>query len=96
MVGEDLGAPTPECLREGGQLGSGGGVTAPGNRTVERSSGLVGVVGDVDVAHVFLSHNRPWVPVMSMVRWRAVDAEKTRVGRLSWVLVCRCSAVVID
>lgn len=55
---------------------------------------VVGVV--VDLADDFLSHNRPWVPVMSMVRWRAVDAEKTRVGRLSWVLVCRCSAVVID
>ncbi len=56
MVGKDLVAPTPQGLREGAQLGPGGRVAAPGDRPIERSLGLGGVVGDVDVAHVLLGN----------------------------------------
>jgi len=55
VVGEDLGAPAPDGLGEGGKFGSGrGAVVAPVQQLVDDSGGFGGVVGPVDVTDLLL------------------------------------------
>ena len=67
--------------------------SAPPVQRFDRVDGFE-IVGE-DGPELFLSHNRPWGSGMSVVRCWASGAGKTRLGRLRWVLVSRCSAVVI-
>lgn len=75
VVGEDLVTPAAERLRETAQLGAGLHSGAPSDRIVEQRGGVVGVVGEIDVADLLLRDPRVADLVARITRVeRRVDA----------------------